>query len=168
MRSKRGFTLLEMLVATTIMGIAVAGLMSGLASTTRNAARLRDYDRVVQLARLRMNSLLAEPRVPLNMSQEGGFDRALTGDLECGWRARVSVFEQPPSAGRATMYWIAWRWRSGGCPVGSAVLSRWRATGGAPFDPRKWSQGRSHESNTEAQTHSRRDTDGVVDRGHAV
>lgn len=97
MRAKRGFTLLEMLVATTIMGIAVAGLMSGLASTTRNAAHLRDYDRVVQLARLRMNSLLAEPRVPLNMSREGGFDRALTGDLECGWRARVSVFEQPPS-----------------------------------------------------------------------
>jgi len=96
-RAKRGFTLLEMLVATTIMGIAVAGLMSGLASTTRNAAHLRDYDRVVQLARLRMNSLLAEPRVPLNMSREGGFDRALTGDLECGWRARVSVFEQPPS-----------------------------------------------------------------------
>ena len=37
---KRGFTLLEMIVATTIMGIAVAGLMSGISSTTRNAARL--------------------------------------------------------------------------------------------------------------------------------
>ena len=93
---RRGFTLLEMLVATTIMGIAVAGLMSGIASTTRNAARLRDYDRVVQLARLRMNSLLADPRVPVNVSQEGRFDPALTGELECGWRAMVTVLEKSP------------------------------------------------------------------------
>ena len=41
MKGKRGFTLLEMIVATTIMGIAVAGLMSGISSSTRNAARLR-------------------------------------------------------------------------------------------------------------------------------
>jgi general secretion pathway protein I len=95
-RSNRGFTLLEMLVATTIMGIAVAGLMSGISSTTRNAARLRDYDRVVQLARLRMNSLLTDPRAPLNLSQEGLFDPAITGGLECGWRAQVSVAEKMP------------------------------------------------------------------------
>ena len=88
-RAARGFTLLEMLVATTIMGIAVAGLMSGIASTTRNAARLRDYDRVVQLARLRMNSLLADPRFP----RDGVFDPAITGGLECGWRAQVSLAE---------------------------------------------------------------------------
>ena len=98
MRGRRGFTLLEMLVATTIMGIAVAGLMSGIASTTRNAARLRDYDRVVQLARLQMNGLLADPRVPLNVPQEGRFDPALTGELECGWRAIVNVVEKSPAA----------------------------------------------------------------------
>lgn len=83
-----------MIVATTIMGIAVAGLMSGISSSTRNAARLRDYDRVVQLARLRMNALLTEPRVVLNAPQEGLFDPAITGGLECGWRARVSVAEK--------------------------------------------------------------------------
>ena len=102
MTGRRGFTLLEMIVATTIMGIAVAGLMSGIASTTRNAARLRDYDRVVQLARLRMNALLADPIVPWNVPQEGRFDPALTGDLDCGWRAVVTVAErypQPPQAG---------------------------------------------------------------------
>ena len=96
MTGRRGFTLLEMLVATTIMGIAIAGLMSGLASTTRNAARLRDYDRVVQLARLRMNSLLTNPRVPVNVAQEGRFDKDLTGDLECGWRAMLTVAEKSP------------------------------------------------------------------------
>jgi general secretion pathway protein I len=93
-RGQRGFTLLEMIVATTIMGIAVAGLMSGISNSTRNAARLRDYDRVVQLARLRMNSLLADSRAPRNAPQEGTFDPALTGGLECGWRAQIYVVEK--------------------------------------------------------------------------
>ena len=84
-----------MLVATTIMGIAVAGLMSGISSSTRNAARLRDYDRVVQLARLRMNSLLADPRASGGL--EGLFDPEITGGLACGWRAQVSVAEKMPT-----------------------------------------------------------------------
>jgi type II secretory pathway pseudopilin PulG len=78
-----------MIVATTIMGIAVAGLMSGISTSTRNAARLRDYDRVVQLARLRMNGLLADPAAP----REGTFDPDVSGGLPCGWSARVSVAE---------------------------------------------------------------------------
>ena len=99
MKGKRGFTLLEMIVATTIMGIAVAGLMSGISSSTRNAARLRDYDRVVQLARLRMNSLLSDPPAPGHAMQQGLFDPAITGGLECGWRAQVSVAEKSPTPG---------------------------------------------------------------------
>ena len=51
-----------MIVATTIMAIAVVGLLSGIAASTRNAARLREYGRAVQLARLRMNELLVDPR----------------------------------------------------------------------------------------------------------
>ncbi len=134
MKGKRGFTLLEMIVATTIMGIAVAGLMSGISSSTRNAARLRDYDRVVQLARLRMNSLLADPRVPRNVPQEGSFDPALTGGLECGWRAQVSVAEKSsPTPPRTSTYSTAYRSRSGGCPAASVGPSRSTATAGAPF-----------------------------------
>jgi general secretion pathway protein I len=119
MSGKRGFTLLEMIVATTIMGIAIAGLMSGISSTTRNAARLRDYDRVVQLARLRMNSLLSDPRVPRNAPQEGVFDPALTGGLECGWRAQVTMVEKSsltPAVGEYVLDRIQleiW-WMSGG------------------------------------------------------
>ena len=108
-----------MIVATTIMGIAVAGLMSGISSSTRNAARLRDYDRIVQLARLRMNSLLADPRLPVNTPQEGRFDPAITGGLECGWRAQSSVAEKAsprPGAGEYVLDRIQleiW-WMSGG------------------------------------------------------
>jgi general secretion pathway protein I len=92
----RGFTLLEMMVATTIMAIAVVGLMASLSGAARNAARLRDYDRAVQLARLRMNELQLDVSFPRNSEVSGQFDRSLTSGLECGWRARVSLWKTPP------------------------------------------------------------------------
>jgi general secretion pathway protein I len=97
MRTRRGFTLLEMIVATTIMGVAVVGLLSGISGATRNAARLRDYDRVVQLARLRMNELLLDDRLPRNTEISGQFAPALAGGLNAGWRARVTIAEASPA-----------------------------------------------------------------------
>jgi type II secretory pathway pseudopilin PulG len=85
-----------MIVATTIMGIAVVGLLSGISGATRNAARLRDYDRVAQLARLRMNELLLDPKIPRNLAISGPFDPALTGGVEAGWQARLENFEMAP------------------------------------------------------------------------
>ena len=96
MSSERGFTLLEMIVATTVMGIAVVGLLSGISGATRNAARLRDYDRAAQLGRLRMNELLLDPRIPRNSPISGTFDPSITGGLEAGWQARLETFERNP------------------------------------------------------------------------
>jgi len=95
-RGRQGFTLLEMLVATTILGVAVVGLLSGLAGVTRNAARLREYDRAVQLARLRMNDLLSDYKVPRNQNVAGEFDPAVTGGAVAGWTARVTTQEVSP------------------------------------------------------------------------
>jgi len=53
-----GFTLLEVLVATLVMAIAVAGLMSAISSSLRNAVRLTDHDRAVLLGRQKMDELL--------------------------------------------------------------------------------------------------------------
>jgi general secretion pathway protein I len=92
----RGFTLLEMIVATTIMAVAIVGLLSGLSGTTRNAARLRDYDRAVQLGRERMNELLLDLTLPHNSVVSGVFDPNLTGGVESGWRARLTTFSLPP------------------------------------------------------------------------
>jgi len=114
---RRGFTLLEMMVATTIMGVAVVGLLSGISGSVHNAARLRDYDRVAQLAREQMNELLADYNMPRNVEQNNQFDPAITGGLEAGWRSQLTTFEKPPSlAGQLALDRIqldVW-WNSGG------------------------------------------------------
>jgi type II secretory pathway pseudopilin PulG len=86
-----------MIVATTILGVAVVGLLSGLAGVTRNAARLREYDRAAQLARLRMNDLLADYKAPHNQVLSGSFPREISGGTEAGWNARVTTAEVPPA-----------------------------------------------------------------------
>jgi general secretion pathway protein I len=97
MKRAQGFTLLEMIVATTIMAVAIVGLISGLATTTHNAARLRDYDRAVQLGRERMNELMLDLTMPHNTQVSGVFDPNQTGGIESGWRARLTTFEMPPA-----------------------------------------------------------------------
>jgi type II secretion system protein I len=96
---QRGFTLLEVMVAALVMGIAVAGVLSGLAGATRNAARLTDYDRATLVAKQKMDELLADPDAPRNQPMEGTFDPAITGNAKMGWRARVSPFEALPGRG---------------------------------------------------------------------
>lgn len=99
MNGARGFTLLEMMVATVILAVAIVGLMSGISGAMRNAARLTAYDRVVELARLRMNELLVDSRLPRDQLVSGEFDPALTGGVEAGWQARLEPFEMPPAPG---------------------------------------------------------------------
>ena len=96
---KRGFTLLEMIVAIVILAVAIVGLLSGISGAMRNAARLTAYDRVVQLARLRMNDLLVDARMPRNQVVSGEFDPSQTGGVNAGWQARLTPFEAPPNVG---------------------------------------------------------------------
>lgn len=93
---ERGFTLLEVLVATTIMGIAVVSLLGTLSSSMRNASRVTEYDRVALVARRHVDELLLLPRIPRNQILEGPLDPALDGGLSGGWRARLTPFEAPP------------------------------------------------------------------------
>jgi prepilin-type N-terminal cleavage/methylation domain-containing protein len=97
-RQQRGFTLLEVLVAAIIMGIAVAGLMGSLATSTRNAARLSQYDRATLLAREKMDELLVATELRRGQPLEGSFDPALTGGEPIGWNAVVQPFETTPGA----------------------------------------------------------------------
>ncbi len=97
--SRRGFTLLEMLVATTIMAVAVVTMLSALSTSLRNASKLTDADRLAMLAKRRMDELLLESRLPRGVPLEGVWDPALAGGQPAGWRAVVQAFEFPPGAG---------------------------------------------------------------------
>jgi general secretion pathway protein I len=94
-----------MIVATLIMAIAVVGLISAISASTRNATRLIEHDRIVQLARTRMNELLVDRNLPREVVVNGDFDPAVTGGGRAGWRARTTVFERSPvyQAGAMTM-----------------------------------------------------------------
>ena len=99
---RRGFTLLEVLVATTIMGIAVVGLLSAMSTSLRNLSRLTDYDRARMIARRTMDTLLTEQSLPKMTVIEGRWDQRVLG-VEGGWRARVSPFERAPNASPGQM-----------------------------------------------------------------
>ena len=95
---QRGFTLLEALVATMIMGIAVAGILEALTASSRNAGRLTQADRAVVLARTKMDQLLVDDALPRKAFIEGRFSMADAGATDAGWRARVTPIEFAPEA----------------------------------------------------------------------
>jgi general secretion pathway protein I len=100
---RKGFTLLEVLVATVLMAIAVAGLLSNLTTSMRTAARLTDHDRAAMLARRKMDELLLVPRLPKYQVFEGVWDPAIAGEMKGGWRAQLMPFERHPNPGPGTL-----------------------------------------------------------------
>jgi len=84
--ARRGFTLLEMIVATAIAGAAVVGLLSLTSQALSNASHVRHYDQAAMRARTQMNRLLAMAPLPLMETLSGKFDE------NSGWRAAISPF----------------------------------------------------------------------------
>jgi general secretion pathway protein I len=96
---QRGFTLLEVLVATLVMAIAVAGLMSAISTSLRNAARLTDHDRAVLLGHQKMDELLISTGLQKGVAFQGTWGPEVTGGLDMGWLARLTPFEIPKASG---------------------------------------------------------------------
>ena len=92
---QRGFTLLEVLVATVVMAIAVAGLMSAISSSLRNAARLTDHDRAALLGRQKMDEILLATGLEKGVPFQGEWGPEVTGGAPMGWIARLTPFEVP-------------------------------------------------------------------------
>jgi len=100
---RAGFTLLEVLVATVIMGVAVTALIVGLSQSVKNAGRLADYDRAVMLARTRMNDLLLDVNLPFEGTVNGEFPADEAGGIPSGWDASLKPYDVPPNAGPGVM-----------------------------------------------------------------
>ena len=102
MKNRNGFTLLEVMVATLIMAIAVTGLLSALSNSLSNASRLTDYDRAMLLARQKMDELLLDKKLPDNLPIRGTWDAGITGGEAMEWRALVTTFEKPEHSAPGT------------------------------------------------------------------
>ncbi|MGP0074853.1 MAG: prepilin-type N-terminal cleavage/methylation domain-containing protein [Bryobacteraceae bacterium] len=92
---RRGFTLLEVMVATLVMAIAVAGLMGAISTSLRNAARLTEHDRAVLLGHQKMDELLIATGLEKGVPFQGTWGPEVTGGGEVAWVARLSPFEVP-------------------------------------------------------------------------
>ncbi|HEY4087616.1 MAG TPA: type II secretion system protein [Bryobacteraceae bacterium] len=101
--ARGGFTLLEVLVATVIMGIAVTALIAALSQSVKNADRLKAWDRASMLARSRMDELLLDPELPFDGTVEGTFPPDQSGGIPSGWKASLRPFDLPPNAGPGAM-----------------------------------------------------------------
>ena len=112
-RSQRGFTLLEVLVATTIMAIAVVTLLSALTTSLRNAAKVSDSDKAAMLGKQTLDALLVNTDLPLGQVLQGQFNPNETG-LTGGWRARVEAYDsQPGVRGRVDRVAVELWWQRG-------------------------------------------------------
>ena len=97
--SSAGFTLLEILVATAILGTAVAALFGLLSGSLGNMQRLRAPSQALLLGQSRMNELLAAGleaggqtavAIPLDQKIQGRWD----GQFR--WEALATRFNPPP------------------------------------------------------------------------
>ncbi len=91
--SRSGFTLLELLVATAILGIAVAALLGGLSDSVRASWRVSEYDKATLLAKQKMEELLVDSRFPRFEVVQGKFSET------SGWSARRTPWDYSRPAG---------------------------------------------------------------------
>lgn len=71
---QRGFTLLEVLVATIILAVAVSALLGNLSVSTGNLFKTSTVDRLTYLSKRKMDELIAIQNLPRGAVLEGALE----------------------------------------------------------------------------------------------
>ena len=85
-----GVTLLEILIAVSILGICFSALFSGFSAALRTADRVDRYSQAVEFANGKLNQLLVDPTLGPSEVRSG----ATSGGLN--WRAITEVVDERP------------------------------------------------------------------------
>ena len=95
---QHGFTLLEALVATAVLGASVAALLGLFSGALRNAARIEAPEQALMLGQSKLNELLSTGVTTENRITELPFDRTIKGrwDERFRWEARATRFRSSP------------------------------------------------------------------------
>ena len=121
---RRGFTLLEVLVASTIMAIAVGTIFAALSTSLNTASRVTARDQAALQAQRILNDLLANTTLPRGQQLQGRLNIAQYG-LDADWRALVTPMEIAPGGWVVDRVALELVWRGGGKP-GSIQLDGYR------------------------------------------
>ncbi|WP_031496122.1 type IV pilus modification PilV family protein [Bryobacter aggregatus] len=130
-RSQRGFTLLEVLVATVILAVAVSALLSNLSVSTANLFRSNDMDRLTYLAKRKMDELSTSRGLPRNTPIEGSFPSNDPKIPAGGWRAVLVPFGVPSQTSQEHLERVRLEsWLQVGTKRRTLVLETYRSVAG--------------------------------------
>ena len=111
MSGQRGTTLLEVVLATLLLGVAAAGLLGTVNRALAGARAAREHSRAVTNANSVLDELLALPRLRTGQALQG------STDATSGWRAVVEPLQpqnrHPGTAGLVEIQVEVW-WLAGG------------------------------------------------------
>jgi prepilin-type N-terminal cleavage/methylation domain-containing protein len=91
-RNDAGVTLLEVLIAISILGIGFASIFSGFSAALRTVEHVDHYAQVTDFAANKLNELEIDP------SLEAGEDLSGASDSGLSWQATTDVVDQRPGA----------------------------------------------------------------------
>lgn len=88
---EQGFSLLEVLVAVTLLGLGFAAIFSGFSSGLRAADRLEQHQRALVLATNKLNEFLLDPGLAPNRERVGT-------EFGLRWQGKARLIEERPGA----------------------------------------------------------------------
>ncbi len=88
--TEAGVSLLEVLIAVSLLGFGFTAIFSGFSTALRTVGRVDHYARVTDFAVSKLNELVVDPRLEPGQELSGISDSGLT------WHARMELVDQRP------------------------------------------------------------------------